>query len=150
MPSKVTVPSPLQLSIANPARESMKSCLCLTLVLLTAGCAGYWGRHPVDEGKAIDKDDPVWIWIPGRVEKWHWVVITRDSISGVPWKSRWCRACVHTIPRVQVDSMKLGYRTFDEKLVEGLGGVAASVALWVALCTVFGTRSGDAPCGGGK
>ena len=124
----------------------MRYCACLTLVLLVAGCAGYWGRRPVDERIAINKDDPVWIWTQGRVEKWHWVVMTRDSVSGVSWKSRWCLACVHTIPRVQVDSMKLGYRTFDEKLVEGVG----AVALLVALCTVFGTRSGDAPCGGKK
>jgi len=52
----------------------------------------------------------VWIWTKGGVEKWHWLVITQDSVSGVPWKSDWCLMCRRSIPRVQVDSIKHGYR----------------------------------------
>jgi len=98
----------------------MTRSLCLAFVLLMAGCWGnYWGRRPVDQPTPIDPGDPVWIWTRGGVEKWRAVVITQDSVSGIPFESsRKCVVCRRSIPRVQVDSMKHGYRTLAETVTE--------------------------------
>ena len=98
----------------------MTRCLCLAFVLPIAGCWGnYWGRRPVDQPTPIDPGDPVWIWTRGGVEKWRAVVITQDSVSGIPFESsRKCVVCRRSIPRVQVDSMKHGYRTLAETVTE--------------------------------
>ncbi len=107
---------------------------CIASLFLIAGC--YWGRRRVDEPTPIPPGDPVWIWTSGRVEKWHWVVITQDSVSGVPWKSRRWLTCVRSIPRVQVDSMKHGYRTSAEEV----GGITAFLLVWRAVCAVVAPR----------
>ena len=98
----------------------MTRSLCLAFVLLIAGCWGnYWGQRPVDQPTPIDPGDPVWIWTRGGVEKWRAVVITQDSVSGIPFESsRKCVVCRRSIPRVQVDSMKHGYRTLAETVTE--------------------------------
>ncbi len=107
---------PLSISV----RVLMTRSLCLAFVLLMAGCWGnYWGRRPVDQPTPIDPGDPVWIWTRGGVEKWRAVVITQDSVSGIPFESsRKCVVCRRSIPRVQVDSMKHGYRTLAETVTE--------------------------------
>lgn len=142
----------MQFSAANLAIESVKYYSSLAFVLLAAGCAGYWGRRPLDQATPVVKpDNPVWIWRGATVEKWHDVVITLDSVSGIPFnQSLKCTGCRRSIPRAEVDSMKLGYKTFDEKLIEGVGGVAASLALLGLLCAVVDPHhhSHDSPCGG--
>src|SRR2546425_10286324 len=94
--------SRLQFPASNPAIEGMKAlmtrCSCIAAVFLIAGC--YWERSRVNEPTPIPPHDPVWIWTKGGVEKWHWVIITQDSVSGVPWKSDWCLMCRRSIPRV--------------------------------------------------
>lgn len=128
----------------------MKRRLPLALVVLAVGCGGYWGRRPVDEPRPIDPTQPVWIWTNGGVQKWRAVVVTEDFVSGSPWKPRRCETCRRSIPRAQVDSILLGYKPLDEKIVEDVGTLAGAYAFMVAFCAVFGTRSGDAPCGGKK
>ena len=108
----------LQVSVSNPAIGGMKA---LALVLLIAGCS-YWGRRPVDELKPIAPDVPVWIWTTNGVEKWYWVEITPDSVSGVPRDSRMTAGHPWSIPRAQVDSMKVGYTTWVEYIVDSLAG----------------------------
>jgi hypothetical protein len=126
----------------------MKYCACLTFVLLAAGC-GYWGRRPVDEWTAINRDDPVWIWTNGAVEKWHWVFITQDSVSGIPWKSEmaaghWCTLCRRSIPRARVDSMKLGYKTHAQHITEFVGVLGGAIVVEGVVCYLF--ARGDNQC----
>ncbi|PYP44746.1 MAG: hypothetical protein DMD50_13355 [Gemmatimonadetes bacterium] len=111
------------LSISVPVL--MTRYLCLAFVLLIAGCWGnYWGRRPVDQPTPIDPGDPVWIWTRGGVEKWRTVVVTQDSVSGIPFEmSRKCTTCRRSIPRVQVDSMKHGYRTLAETVTDIVGPI---------------------------
>jgi hypothetical protein len=90
--------------------------LLLAFVPLAAGCS-YWGRHRVDEPRPVKPHAPVWIWSGGKVEKWQAVVITQDSVSGIPWgKTLKCDSCRSGMPRTQVDSMKVGYHTLAEFL----------------------------------
>ena len=123
---------PLSISV----RVLMTRCLCLAVVLLIAGCWGhYWGRRPVDQPTRINPGDPVWIWTKGGVEKWRAVVITQDSVSGIPFEtSRKCVVCRRSIPRVQVDSMKHGYRTLAQNVTEVLGAVTVLTIGEAALC----------------
>ena len=109
--------------VSISVRVLMTRCLCLAFVLLIAGCWGnYWGRRPVDQPTPIDPGDPMWIWTRRGAEKWHAVVISQDSVSGIPFEtSRKCVVCRRSIPRVQVDSMKHGYRTLAETVTEVVG-----------------------------
>jgi len=118
-------------------RALMAACLALALVMLMTGC-GYWGRRPIDQATRLKPDDPVWIWSHDAVRKWHDVVITPDSISGIPsGTSRDCYAtCRRSIPRVQVDSMKQGYRTFAQKVAEPVGIGAGVIAADIVLCVL--------------
>ncbi len=96
-------------------------CSLLASVLLAVGCT-YWGRRRVDEPTPVKPHNPVWIWSGGRAEKWHGVTITQDSISGIPYgTSLECCSCRRSIPRTQVDSMNLGYRTVAEKVTDVVG-----------------------------
>src|SRR5438105_13898870 len=91
----------------------------LASVVLAAGCSSNWGRRPVDQPTPIHSGDPVWIWTKRGVEKWRAVVITQDSVSGIPFEtSRKCVVCRRSTPRVQVDSMKHGYRTLAQNVTE--------------------------------
>src|SRR3989475_11297632 len=126
---------PMSISV----RVLMTGSLCLAFVLPIAGCWGnYWGRRPVDQPTPIDPGDPVWIWTRGGVEKWRAVVITQDSVSGIPFEtSRKCVVCRRSIPRVQVDSMKHGYRTFAEDVTEFVGVLTAAILAEAAVCTLL-------------
>ena len=113
----------------------MIRCSLLASVLLAAGCSTYWGRRPVDQPTPIDPGDPVWIWTKGGVEKWRAVVITQDSVSGIPFEtSRKCVVCRRSIPRVQVDSMKHEYRTLAQNVTEVVGVVTVLTLGEATLC----------------
>jgi len=113
----------------------MVRCSLLASILLAAGCSKYWGRRRVDQPTPIDPGDPVWIWTKGGVEKWRAVVITQDSVSGIPFEtSRKCVVCRRSIPRAQVDSMKHGYRTLAQNVTEVLGVVAVLTIGEAAVC----------------
>jgi hypothetical protein len=99
----------------------------LASVLVAAGCSN-WGRRRVDQPTPINPHDPVWIWTRGGVEKWRAVVITHDSVSGIPFEFRECTMCRRSIPRVQVDSMVHGYHTLAEGVTD-IVGMAAVVTL---------------------
>jgi hypothetical protein len=119
--------------------------LCLAFVLLAAGC-GYWGRRPIDQLTPLKPHDPVWIWSHDTVRKWQEVVITQDSVSGIPfWTSENCYAtCRRSIPRVQVDSMKQGYRTSVQEVTTVTGVAIVVWFVWGEACYLL--ARGDPEC----
>ena len=119
----------------------MVRCSLLASVLLAAGCSNYWGRRRVDQPIPVKPHQPVWIWSGGQVNKWHAVVITQDSVSGIPYRmSLKCDSCRRSLPRTQVDSMKLGYHTVPEYVIEGTGIVAVLTVAEAAVCAVVAPR----------
>ena len=109
-------------------------CSIFLLLLLTQACSNYWGRRPIDQPVPVQRDVPVWIWSSSGVEKWHAVVITQDHVSGIPYqKSLHCDSCWRSIPRAQVDSMKIGYHTF----VEGVSHVGAGTLIVLGVTFAF-------------
>ncbi len=117
----------------------------LALVLLTTGCSSYWGRRPIDEPIPLKPWLPVWIWSRGAVNKWREVVITQDSVSGIPYNvPKGCYSmCLRSLPRSQVDSMKLGYRTTAENVTLVVGAVTAAIIVEAAVCSVVAPRNGE-------
>ena|SRR5437660_344610 len=102
-------------------------CSCLVvLVLLAAGCPNHWRR--LDQPTPLKPHAEVRIWSGGKVQLWYGVVISDDSVSGIPHgKSLKCDSCRVSIPRPRVDSLKVGYHTLAQKII-GVGILA--VALW--------------------
>ena len=121
------------------SRLFVMRCSHLAFVLLTAGCSGYWGRRPINHPAPVERLAPVWIWSGGEVNKWHAVVITQDSVSGIPYRtSLKCDSCRRSIPRARVDSMTLGYQTNAEKLTEVGGVLTGAFLALAALCWISG------------
>src|SRR5207249_10335905 len=92
----------------------------------TAVGPGYLNELP-----PLKPSDPVWIWSGGKVEKWRAVVITPASVSGIPYTtSLKCDSCRRSIPRAQVDSMKLA--------AKGVGKTSLQVAVARATALLLG------------
>jgi len=88
------------------------------MLLFAAGCASasgvLWMKediHPV----AVRGDrrlDRVRIWTHDGVLQWHTVLVTHDSISGIPDNPvQPCNTCLLTLPTSAVDSLRVGYAT---------------------------------------
>ncbi len=83
----------------------------LAFVVLAVGCAQHWDPR-LEQPTPIKPADAVLIWSSGTVEKWHAVVITSDSVSGIPYgTSLKCDSCRRSIPLGVVDSMKVRHKT---------------------------------------
>jgi hypothetical protein len=88
---------------ANLTRTLLVSTLALT------GCSVAW--HPLRSPApgSLQPRQQVEVWTSGRVYRWHGVVITADSVSGVPyWRPPSCDSCRVALSRVAVDSMRTG------------------------------------------
>ena len=124
----------------------------LAFVLVAAGC-GHWQPRPgidtpvghgyLNEMPPLKPSDPVWIWSGGKVEKWRAVVITPASVSGIPYgTSLKCDTCRRSIPRAQVDSMKVGpYQGRGPNALEVAGIVGAALLLEIVICSVVGAKT---------
>lgn len=104
-------------------------CTLVACAGLTAGCSTYWGQRPLDQPAPVNPNYPVWIWSRGAVDKWHAVLVTQDSISGIPYEMpQTCDSCRRSLPRTQVDSMKasyLGHHITAGSVIKGVGFAAA-------------------------
>ena len=123
-------------------RVLMVRCSTFGFALLAAGCwPNYWGRRPLDQPTPVERHHPVWIWSGGEVKKWHAVVITQDSVSGIPYKmSLKCDSCRRSIPRSRVDSMKVGHRTLPEAVTDIVSIAAVGLLADAALCALIAPR----------
>lgn len=64
-------------------RVWMVRCLFLVFLLLIAGCR-YWGWRRVEQPTPEGYLDTVRIWTGGEVQLWYDVLISKDSVSGIP------------------------------------------------------------------
>ena len=130
-------------------RRFMKHLSCLGFVLPAAGCGGgRWEPRRIELPYPVEPSDVVWIWSGGKVEKWHAVVFPPDSVSGIPYRmALQCDSCRRSMPRAQVDSMKLGYGTGAATGVARtsltLGAALAAILLLeLVVCEAIGVRNG--------
>ena len=118
----------------STGRFMMRSAV-LAFCLAAAGCSGYWGHRALDRPTPINPDDTESIWSGGEVMKWRVVVITQDSVSGLPpGMYLHCDTCRRSIARTRVDSMKVGYRTLPQNVIEMVVIVTAATILDGVLC----------------
>jgi len=113
-------------------------------LLLAVGCSGgRWEPRRIDLPLPFEPSDVVSIWSAGKVEKWHAVVITPDSVSGIPYTmALQCDRCRRSMPRARVDSMTLGSQTRAPKALEVAGAVAAALVLEIVICHATGAKNG--------
>ena len=83
---------------------------CSMMLVLTAACYPVQTREEIKPTR-LGRDQQVKIWSGDTVSRWHAVVITADSITGVPYKmSTKCDTCRLRLPLYAVDSIRLRYR----------------------------------------
>ena len=80
------------------------------LLVLAAACYPVQTREEIKPTR-LGRDQQVKIWSGDTISRWHAVVITADSITGVPYKlSIKCDTCRVRLPLYAVDSIRLRYR----------------------------------------
>ena len=113
----------------------------LVLVLLATACTtGHWGWRPLDQATPLKSYEVARISSRGVMNEWHAVVITQDSVSGIPSAmSVSCDSCRRSLPRSQIDSMALGYRQHNvakEGLVV-LGFATLALVVEAGVCALI-------------
>jgi hypothetical protein len=82
----------------------------------------------------------VQVWSGDRAQQWHAVVVTNDSVSGIPFvRPVSCDSCRLALPRAAVDSLRLGSPSTG--FWKSVGLVASGVV--VALVVTRGYISED-------
>ena len=115
-------------------RSRLRSLLLLALALVQAACGAGWRR--VEDPLAAARQRPrqqVQVWQAGRARQLHSVVVTADSVSGVPYlEPPDCDSCRIAVPRAAVDSLRFGNSTAGLWRSVGLG---AGILLGLAIIT---------------
>ena len=110
--------------------------------LATAGCGAGWRRVELPAGTEPPQRQQAQLWVGDRSARLHGLIVTTDSISGVPYfQSPSCDSCRVTMPRTAVDSVRFG---------DPVGAVTASVigVVLVVLLVYAYTQCGIIYCGG--
>ena len=124
-------------------RHFMRHPSRFAFLLLAVGCSGgQWAPRRIEPPFPLEPSDIVGIWSGGTVEKWHAVVITPDSVSGIPYRmALQCDSCRRSMPRAQVDSMTLGHETRAPNVLLLAGVVAAVIGLEMVICSAIGPKN---------
>jgi hypothetical protein len=131
----------------NPTLARRPAWPCLALLLLTAGCvdtANNWVRVPIPAPDtllaALREDHWVQVWAPRASRShvdWFAVVISRDSVSGLPsrFHKRFahdpssCENCRRSLPLTDVDSIRLGSTNSLFTVLLGAAVTAGALAI---------------------
>jgi len=112
---------------------------------LLHGCGAGWRRQPDLQPGALSRRQQAQVWHQGSVERWHALVISRDSVSGVPYLTPVnCDSCRVALPRAEVDSIRLGNPVAGFWKTVGL--VVGVPLLLIGVVCVVG--DGGPPCTG--
>lgn len=77
--------------------------------LLVQGCGAGWRRPAEPVPGPLAPRQQVEVWQGNRATRWHAVVVTADSVSGVPYfRPIDCDRCRVGVARSTVDSLRLG------------------------------------------
>ena len=105
----------------------------MTLAAVTIGCGAGWRQPTALSPGPMSSRQQVQVWSSGQAVRWHAVIVTEDSMSGVPFtESPTCRACRAAIARTAVDSVRLGNPVagFWKTIGLVLGGSIAVMGIW--------------------
>lgn len=116
--------------------------LALSALLSLPACGAGWHQPAHLAPRPLPARQQVQIWQQGRVERWHAVTLTDDSITGIPYlQPVTCASCRVGLPRPAVDSIRWG---------NPVAGFWKTVGLIVAIPTaglmiLCGSHGGCAP-----
>ena len=114
----------------------------LLLCSTNSSCGAGWQRVEPPPGVELPRRQQAQVWQGARAVRLHGLIVTSDSISGVPYfQPPSCDSCRVSIPRTAVDSVRFG---------DPEGAAPASfigVALVVLLVYAY-VRCGLVYCGG--
>jgi hypothetical protein len=106
----------------------------LGLLAAVMGCGAGWHQPIAPVTDTLPPRQQVQVWHEGKAEQWHAVVVSADSVTGIPYmRPVACDSCRIGIPRSLTDSIRLGnpvagfWKSFG--LVMGI-----SVGVLIALC----------------
>lgn len=89
--------------------ETFRQLAAVALLLLATGCGAGWATVTVPEPRSFSPRRQIQLWVGQRATRLHAVVITRDSVSGIPFLEPVdCDSCRVQFPRSEVDSVRLG------------------------------------------
>jgi len=97
------------------------------LSLSQVGCGAGWRQASELPPGPLPEGQQAQVWHAGRAERWHALILTADSISGVSFlRPRNCDSCRAALARAEVDSVRLGHpeRGLWRSVGLTLGGVA--------------------------
>jgi len=115
--------------------------LVLLAILANGACSAGWRRWELQPG-ALQPRQQVEVWRGGSPMRWHAVVVTGDSVSGVPFlRPVSCDTCRVSLPRTQVDSLRLGNPVAAFWKTVGLV-VGVPLGILLAVCI----ETGSWPC----
>ncbi len=81
-------------------------CTYIALLLLAGACTPV-GWHRVGLASSFHRHEQIKVWSHGNLERWHAVAVSRDSISGIPYKLPLdCDSCRHRVALTEVDSLR--------------------------------------------
>jgi hypothetical protein len=101
-----------------------------------AGCGAGWRRTGELPPGALSPKQQAEVWHGGRADRLHAVILSADSISGVPYlQPQSCDSCRVAFAQTAVDSVRLGHpeRGFWRSVGLALGG---TLVLAVVACAL--------------
>jgi hypothetical protein len=86
-------------------RGAMTRRLPMTLLLLAAGCGSHQWQRVETTPQHRSSYPRVQIWSRDTVLVWREVLISPDSVSGIPYQKGCTTSCRRSVPRAAVDSI---------------------------------------------
>ena len=120
------------------SRSWRRAALSQGLWLALAGCAVGWQRITLTPMTAVAPTQVLEVWHGSEHPQWHGVILSADSISGIPFfRPLDCHDCRTTVSLAQVDSTRWG-----DPVTPGVAAGLAPVAAIVILMLMAGLSRG--------
>jgi hypothetical protein len=86
---------------------SVSRALTAIAALSSVACSAGWERRPLNE--PFPSRQQVQVWHRGRADLLHGVSVDSSTVRGTPYhRPLSCDSCLVTIPRAEVDSVRIG------------------------------------------
>jgi hypothetical protein len=83
--------------------------MLLAALMLIQGCGAGWHQPAEVDPVTFKPRQQVQVWRDATFDRWHGVVVSPDTISGIPFRAPLnCDTCRVALPRAAVDSIRLG------------------------------------------
>jgi len=126
-----------------PPRSSHRLTPVLLAGFMTQACGAGWHQPEQLTPGPLPARQQVQVWSGGHARQWHAVWVGSDSVTGIPFqKPIDCGTCRLSMPRSQVDSLRLGNPTAGFWKTMGLV-VGLPVLALVVICS---SGEGGPPC----